>query len=237
MEWVVELEVLLKDWAEKSRYYAWMHNKSSSFFQKRNNMITIPLIIISTLSGSANFTMVGISEPYSTMNNIIFPLTMGVLSIATAILSAMSKYLKTAELAENHRTFYKKYNVLFRNISLELSLPTNQRKPPGEICNAYRYEFDGLVSESPTIPDCIISEFNTTFPFARNKPEIAHSFEKVVIFGRERALRSNQTKLIKIRNFYRLMYNVNQLRKERAYSGDIDGDVFCDPEIGYCDNL
>jgi hypothetical protein len=208
-KWDIEQELLLKDWAEKSRYYSWMHNKSCSIYNIRSNRITIPLIILSTISGSASFTMVGIhTSPHSLTTNVIFPLTMGFLSVTTAILTTMSKYLKTAELAESHSSVYKKYNALFRNISLDLSLPTDQRKPPGEMCNMYRYEFDRLVEESPTIPDFVVDEFNKQFPYVRNKPEIAHSFEKIVIYGRERSLLSNQEKFIKIRNFYRYIYNI-----------------------------
>ena len=225
--WVAEQELLLKDWAEKARYYSWMHNKAGNLYIKRNNNITIPLIIISTVSGSANFSMVGVHTPYNWLYTVAFPLTMGVLSITAAILSAMAKYLRTAELSENHQEFHKKFNSLFRNISLELSLPANQRKSPAEICNLHRFEFDRLVSEAPNIPEVIINEFNSKFPFVNNKPEITHSFDKVVIYGRNQALRTNYEKLLTIRNFYKLVYSSKlsktiDLLSHKAFSTDIE---------------
>lgn len=216
--WVNEQEMLLKDWAEKARYYSWMHSKAGNLYVSRNNKITIPLIIISTLSGSANFSMVGVQTPHNWVYTVGFPLVMGILSIISAILSAMTKYLRTAELSENHHEFHKKYNSLFRNISLELSLPANQRKSPTEICNLHRYEFDRLVSESPNIPEVIINEFNTKFPFVSNKPEITHSFDKIVIHGRNQALQNNLDKLLKIRNFYKLAYSTKLSKNIEHYS-------------------
>jgi hypothetical protein len=225
--WVIEQELLLKDWAEKARYYSWMHNKAGNLYIKRNNNITIPLIIISTVSGSANFSMVGVQTPYHWLYTVAFPLTMGILSITAAILSAMAKYLRTAELSENHQEFHKKFNSLFRNISLELSLPANQRKSPAEICNLHRFEFDRLVSEAPNIPEVIINKFNSKFPFVNNKPEITHSFDKVVIYGRNQALRTNYEKLLTIRNFYKFVYSTKLLKtvdilSNKASSTDIE---------------
>jgi hypothetical protein len=224
--WVIEQELLLKDWAEKARYYSWMHNKAGNMYVRRNNKITIPLIIISTVSGSANFSMVGVHTPYNWIYTVGFPLVMGMLSITAAILSAMAKYLRTAELSENHHEFHKKYNSLFRNISLELSLPANQRKAPAEICNMHRYELDRLVSEAPNIPEVIINAFNAQFPFVKNKPEITHSFDKVVIYGRNEALRSNFEKFSKIRNFYKFVYSIRLAKTSgQSFKGPKSSDI------------
>jgi hypothetical protein len=206
VEWAKEQENLLKDWAEKARYYAWMHNESSKKFHYLNNRLTIPLIVISAISSSANFTMV--NNDGATLYKTWFPVIMGTLGLVTAILSASLKVLQTAELSAKHSTFFKTYNALARHITMELSLPPSQRRAPQDSCNVYRYDFDRLLSEAPSIADSVVVDFNKKFPYATNKPEIAHSFEKIVIFGRNKALASREQLFIRIRNFYKLRYSV-----------------------------
>ncbi len=229
--WTVVQENLLKDWAEKARYYSWMHNKTHLYYSTLDSRLTIPLICISTISGSANFTLVGNTDT-STMYLVVFPMVMGILSISTALLSAMSKYVKSSELAAKHLVFHKNYNALFRNISLELSISPDQRRYANLSMNEYRNDLDRLMAESPTIPDSIIKLFNTSFPYVKNKPEIAHSFEKITIYGRNSFLRTKEQILCKVRNFYRLKYNtaMSKLKdtKNQQTMAIHKNDLFCD---------
>jgi len=202
VEWVNENEDLLKEWAEKGRYYAWMHNKASNDYSRLNNALTMPLIIVSTLTGSASFSQVG-THKTSFFLTTIFPFVIGAMSISTALLSSLTKFLKTSELTEKHNMFYRQYNILVRNICLELSLPPSQRKNPADTLNINRHEFDRLVNEAPNIPEHVIIEFNKKFPCKKNKPEIASSFEKITIFGRHKHLKEKEDTFRKIRNFYR----------------------------------
>ena len=200
MDWCDEHENLLKEWAEKARFYSWMHHKTSVDYNRLNSYLTLPLIIISTINGSANFTLVGNKENgffYST----IFPLIIGTMSIITAVLSSSTKFLKTAELKEKHMLFYRQFNILVRNICLELSLPREQRKPPSEILNINRHEFDRMVNEAPNIPEHIIVEFNKRFPCSKNKPEIANVFDKINIHGRDKDLKDRETYFKTMRQF------------------------------------
>ena len=235
--WTAVQENLLKDWAEKARYYSWMHNKAHLFFSSMDARLTIPLICVSTISGSANFTMVG-NTGTSTMHLVVFPLTMGILSISTALLSAMSKYMKSSELSAKHLVFYKNYNALFRNISLELSISPDQRRYANLSMNEYRNDLDRLLAEAPTIPDSIITLFNISFPYVKNKPEIAHTFEKINIYGRNSLLRTKEDMLSKIRNFYRLKYNIAMSKKNKPKEDDEFKTTFRQTENQlYCDNV
>lgn len=202
MNWCDEHENLLKEWAEKARFYSWMHHTTSADYGKLNNMLTIPMIVLSIIDGSANFTMVGKSHStffYTTL----FPIILGSFSIITAVLSAMTKYLKTAELTEKHELFYRQFNVLVRNITQELSIPPEQRKVPSEALNMNRYEFDRLENEAPRIPEHVVAEFNKRFPYKKNKPEIANAFNKIRIHGREHNIKKRLDEFQRIRLFYK----------------------------------
>lgn len=240
MEWCHEHENLLKEWAEKARFYSWMHHATSSDYGKLNNMLTIPMIIISIVDGSANFTMVGNSQT-TFVYTTLFPIMLGTLSIITGILSALTKYLKTAELTEKHELFYRQFNVLVRNISQELSLPPNQRKIPSEALNMSRYEFDRLVNEAPLIPEHVVAEFNKRFPYKKNKPEIANTFNKIAIFGRDMNYRKRLDEFQRIRLFYKwkaAKYIENHGAKNHSKSNNHQsitiGDLqFFDPSMNY----
>ena len=54
--WKEEEEILLKQWADKAQCYQWMHTRSREIYEKKNARYTIPVIIISTITGTANFT-------------------------------------------------------------------------------------------------------------------------------------------------------------------------------------
>lgn len=202
MEWCDEHEDLLKEWAEKARFYSWLHHATSAEYGKLNNMLTIPMMILSIIDGSANFTMVG-KTSNSFLYITIFPIMLGSFSIITAVLSAMTKYLKTAELTEKHELFYRQFNVLVRNITQELSIPPDQRKVPSEALNMNRYEFDRLENEAPRIPEHVVAEFNKRFPYKKNKPEIANAFSKIRIHGREQNIKKRLDEFQRIRLFYK----------------------------------
>ena len=55
--WTKEQENLLAEWSEKASAYRWLHSRSEKRYRCRNYTFTIPVIILSTLTGTANFAM------------------------------------------------------------------------------------------------------------------------------------------------------------------------------------
>ena len=55
--WTDECEELLAEWSEKATCYRWLHSRSEKRYRCRNYTFTIPVIILSTLTGTANFAM------------------------------------------------------------------------------------------------------------------------------------------------------------------------------------
>ena len=88
--WKQEEEDLLKNWAEKAKCYHWIHNKSREIYQRKNAWFTIPVIIISTIVGTANFAQDRFNEevrPY-------IVITIGSLSIIAGIITTIYQFLK-----------------------------------------------------------------------------------------------------------------------------------------------
>lgn len=212
--WLPEHEDLLQNWGEKIRYYAWMHYRSAAIYSRLHNMLTFPLIVVSAFTASANFTMIG-NEKKDTITMFVIPLSVGCGGLITAILSALTKLIQTAEMTTMHTESHRNFNKLMRTVTMELGLPPNQRKPPYEACTIVRTEFDRLIIEAPDIPESVIEEFNTKFPSAINKPEEACDFEEIPIYGRDAVMKERVDAFTKIRLFYKWHYNSRPRRETR----------------------
>jgi hypothetical protein len=141
-------------------------------------MFTLPVIIISTITGTANFAQTTIPPDIRKL----VPFIIGSMSLFAAILSTVQQYLKIPELAEGHRTAYVNYGKLARDIRLQLSLPVQERGYHGEnfvsFCNT---EYDRLIEQSPPIPGDVIRYFKHKF----NEPDtpVDMSFNRPEVFS------------------------------------------------------
>jgi hypothetical protein len=64
------------------------------------------------------------------------------------------------------------YAMLYRLIETELNLSDDHKR--NDLVVTVRQEMDRLLSQSPSIPQKIVDEFNTTFPDMVNKPDVCN---------------------------------------------------------------
>lgn len=155
--WTDELEELLKTIAEKANGFSWLHGQSEIKFSKLNNWISIPVIILSTIAGSAS---VGVNNFQDTA---LASVLIGCVSIGTGILSTIGSYFAYSRRAESHRITSISYKKLHRFISIELALPRNQRMPPKVFLKTTRETIDRLIDIQPPISEDIIEKFIQKF--------------------------------------------------------------------------
>ena len=62
MKWTKEHEKLFVEWADKALCYNWLHSKTNLRYTKLNTWFTIPVIVMSTLTGTANFAQEKLPE-------------------------------------------------------------------------------------------------------------------------------------------------------------------------------
>jgi tryptophanyl-tRNA synthetase len=178
--WKEEEELLLRSWADKAQCYQWMHMRAHEIYSRKNAMYTIPVIIISTITGTANFAQDRFGEdmrPYVVMG-------IGTLSIVAGIISTISQFLKISELNESHRVASLSWGKFFRNIKTELARHPRDRFPPLEMIKMSKEEYDRLVEISPFMPKKVISMFNTKFRqnLDLTKPEVCDILNATQIF-------------------------------------------------------
>ena len=198
IEWMPEHEMILVDWADKALCYRWLHSKSHNNYSRLNTWFTIPVIIMSTVTGTANFSQDRIPPDYIG----IFTAIVGTVNLLAGILTTIQQFLKISELNEAHRVSSIAWGKFSRNIKVELAKSPHERIPVLQMLKHAKEEFDRLIETSPNLSEKVINLFMVTFSggsiktnahgepidlnpkqiaFAElNKPEICDSIESTL---------------------------------------------------------
>jgi len=173
IEWTPEHEQLLIEWGDKAMCYRWLHSKANSMFSTLNTWYTIPVIIISTLTGTANFAQGRV--PLNFQN--YFVMIVGGFNILAGIITTIQQFLKITQLNEAHRVSSIAWDKFYRNIKVEIAKHPQERMEVRQMVKLCKEEFDRLMETCPSIPDKIIQEFKVAFKESETfkdvvKPEI-----------------------------------------------------------------
>jgi hypothetical protein len=150
------LEEVIASEAEKALVLRWLHDQSEKRYSLLNTYIAIPVIVISTLAGTAS---IGQESLFGTGD--IAPIVIGLMSLSVSVLNVVSNFFSWAKRAEGHRISSINYGKLHRWISIELSLPRTQRVPAKHFLKEIREQIDRLSETSPPIPQSVIDTFRT----------------------------------------------------------------------------
>ena len=168
--WHEQQELILKNWSEIGSSYRYLHDKSFMKYNSQNLRFALPVIVISTITGTANFAQKSFPESWTTY----VPLGIGFLNLTAGLITTIAQFLRVSELLEGHRSASIAYSKFSRNIAVELSLPVSQRTCDGfDFIVTCRNELDRLIEQSPNIPTAIVTEFAKKFnQSAFFKPDI-----------------------------------------------------------------
>ena len=168
--WKAEEENILAAWCDRAQCYEWMHYKAHLKYKNNNAWFTIPVIIISTITGTANFAQDRFGDAYKDL----VVMGIGSANIIAGIITTIYQFLKISELNEAHRAAALSWGKFCRNIKAELSKHPLDRVNHEHFVSLAKEEYDRLIEISPIVPAYIIKKFNkkysqtTTF----SKPEI-----------------------------------------------------------------
>ena len=189
--WHGQQEDILKDWAEMAASYRWLHSRSYNEFKKQNMYFALPVIIISTITGTANFAQSSFPpdvQPYA-------PALIGFFNLTAGLITTIAQFLRVSEQMEGHRASSVEYGKLARNIEVELSLPAHERSASGlEYIKKCRSEIDRLIEQSPDIPMAIIKSFQGTV--MAELADVQFGFPKVLKLEPINVFRHEDTKAL-----------------------------------------
>jgi len=159
--WTREIEILVEDWADRAQCFRWMHDKTSRSYYIKNQYMMIPVIILSTLTGTANF---GIDSLFSDPGQKrIASFGIGGVGILTGIISTLANFLRYAQGSEAHSGSAIAWGKFSRFLNIEMALHPNDRMEAFAFLKMFRIELDRLIEQSPQIPESIIASFKHVF--------------------------------------------------------------------------
>jgi hypothetical protein len=159
IEWTPEHEKILIEWADKAMCYRWLHSKANAMFSSLNAWYTIPVIIISTLTGTANFAQERVPLEYQSF----FVMIVGAFNLTAGIITTIQQFLKITQLNEAHRVSSIAWDKFYRNIKIELAKHPIERIDVKQMIKMSKEEFDRLMETSPNIPEKILQQFKDNF--------------------------------------------------------------------------
>jgi hypothetical protein len=183
IEWSQQHEKILIDWADKASCYKWLHEKTMREFSRKNRWFTIPVIVMSTFTGTANFAQDRIPPSYVGSYTMII----GTISLIAGIITTIQQFLKISELNESHRVSSISWGKFYRNVKIELAKSPPERTPVTQLIKSCKEEFDRLVETSQPIPNHVIVLFKKTFSGGElqydNKGNLLPLNEKQILFS------------------------------------------------------
>lgn len=172
-KWTFNIENLVRTWAFQALLRRDMHNENAKKYKIMSGRLTIPLILLTTLTSVGSFGAVD-SQQYK-----IWMYATGALNLFAAFLASMSKYLKPDEKCSNHMRTCKLYDNLFRDISIQLSMAPEERSNADEFIQNTKDKLERLMNDSPMITENISKRI-----LKDHNIESPDDFD-IVIYGRE----------------------------------------------------
>lgn len=160
LEWHMQQEVLLKEWAEVASCFRWLHDRSHQKYKRQNMWFVLPVIVLSTFTGTLSFAQ----NSFPASLQIYVPMGVGALNIIAGMLGTIAQFLRVGQLLEGHAAASIAFGKLSRGIRVELALPRKERNTGGrDFLKICRTELDRLMEQSPSIPIPILTLFEKIF--------------------------------------------------------------------------
>ena len=159
VEWSSQLEDILAQEGERCSGLAWLHTRAEILTGTYNAYVQVPVIILSTLAGTASVGSTTLFDGDTKSSSIVI----GLVSIGVGILNTLGGFFAFAKRSEAHRIAHLNYSKLASKISIELSLPRNERMKAESLLTYVRETMERLAETTPNCPRGIIDDFNKKY--------------------------------------------------------------------------
>lgn len=153
--WEATHESILKEWKAKCFVQMWLQIKSGYFYSKLHDILSYPIIILSSVCGATLFTTSIPAVKY----------LMGAFSITSGVLTAITRQVRPGELYQQYSQTAKRYQMLIRRIQTCLELPPEMRPPVEVFIDKIGTEIDALSATQLYPPSIILRMFERTYGY------------------------------------------------------------------------
>lgn len=181
--WSKEQDNLMAEWADIAGCYRWMHDRAEKTYTKKNMAMTIPVIILSTLTGTASVGISSITDGNEQLQKYM-NFAIGGVSLIAGILTTLNNFFKYAQLSESNRVAGVAWGKFQRLIAVELAQSPDNRMDSLDFLKICRADLDRLIEQSPPIPDEVIVAFEKEYkdrPHLK-RPDICHGLDHTHIY-------------------------------------------------------
>ena len=187
--WTKEQEVLMAEWSDVASCYRWLHDRAEKKFYRLNMGISIPVIVLSTLTGAATFAVDSFIPPGQTAAKSYVSAGLGSISIFAGILTTLGNFFQYAQKSESNRVASIAWGKFQRLLAVELAINPMDRIEAMDFLKICRQDLDRLIEQAPQIPDDIIKAFEDEFKDTPKLkvPDICHGIEHTRIFDASKA--------------------------------------------------
>jgi hypothetical protein len=186
-KWNQDDEFIVKEWADISKSYIYMHDQSFRLYNKLWLSFMLPIIFISSISSIANFSQSSIPVEYITLVSSVI----GGFNIMSALITTILQFLKISETKESHRYASHGWSKFHRNITIELARSPDERTNKLKFFENFRNEYERLLDMAPTIPKKYINNFKSAYSSLDNfnMPDIVGKIRPTLIYQQKKSIR------------------------------------------------
>ena len=157
--WTRKLEHYFSSTGERANCMSWSHAQAEKIFSFRTTLIDLPVIVLSSVTG---FLSVGSATLFQGAGSSASS-ALGAVSLFVAVLNTLGTYFSWSKRAEAHRIASIHFAKLYRFISVEMSLPREERTTPSEFLKYTKEQYDHLNEMSPALPEEVVKSFHRMF--------------------------------------------------------------------------
>lgn len=179
IHWNERLEEYFASTGEKAHCLSWCHKRAEERYSASSIWIDLPVIVLGVLNGA---TSIGSKSLFG--DSDYASIGIGAVALITSILNTIGSYFAWSRRAEAHKISALQYAKLYRFLSIEMSLPRDERMTPKELLKYVKEQYDRLSEISPLIPPQVIATFKEQFNSITDisKPEETNGLEAIYIF-------------------------------------------------------
>jgi hypothetical protein len=141
-----DLRYLTLTWYRRARQAQLAHTDAADRARRRERLLGVPTVVLTTVVGSAAFATLGKSPRKG------LQFAAGTLSILAAVLAALQTFLKLGDAARSHTESSRAFGSLRRDLG---QLGADAERPRDELkreLERVRQRYDALSEKSPDVP-------------------------------------------------------------------------------------